>query len=189
MPKFSFKKGKRILGLGALFLALTSCWARQGLPVEKISEPALLEQAKVLPVSGFFALRMENRPRKALVGQWLILHEDAQFVYLGYPRFDGILSDSRSVSEFYKTQKSELLSEFPGYRSIGGNDVRLAAQSALQQKTQTSVALPWEKWQAKLNQRVIQVSAEVALAEQVQKYTVELDASDLKLISVRSIAD
>jgi len=178
---------KRGLGCGLLLssLLLTACWSRQGLPVERISESQYLLQAQTLSVEAFFAKRMQNQPRKARVGNWLILYEDMAFVYLGYPHFDGF-SDRRSVPELYRTSKASLQQAFPGYAQIAGNDVRLAAQTALTQALGFPVSLPTGAWWAELREQAIWVTAQPQ-AEQLGEqsgqvtYLLRLAASDLRL--------
>lgn len=181
-----FRSSISSMGLLMMLSLLSSCWSiRQGLPVENISEPQFLKQAKNLTVTEFFHLRMENRPRKALVGLWLIVYEDQSFVYLGYPHFDG-LSDQRSTAELYRIRKSDLQQVFPGYEQIDGNQVRLAAQQALQQEFGPSVSLPWGQWEANLEQGVIQVHARVSLEEEPPAlYELSLSALDLSVLTIQ----
>ena len=172
-------------------LSLNSCWAMRGkLPVEKISETRYLLQAQPISVPEFFSLRMQNRPRKAMVGNWLVLYEDQVFVYLGYPHFDN-LNDQRSVETLYRISKAELQTAFPAYRRIEGNDVRLAAQAALQKEFQTSVSLASGAWQADLGSGQIHVTAQFEMRDgqnvQMRRFRVNLNATDLTLISLHEL--
>lgn len=53
----------------------------------------------------FFA---QNKPRKTMVGFWLKLFEDDEWIYWGYPKFRMIFSNKRYVDELYKTRKADL---------------------------------------------------------------------------------
>ncbi len=102
--------------------AATACtlW-QQGFQVEEVPHKQEWQsQAQSVSVSQFFNYRMQNRLRKALVGNWMILHEDAQFVYFGYPRFAGIFDDRRLVEILYRVPLTELNQVFPGWRQCDG---------------------------------------------------------------------
>lgn len=138
----------RVVLLLAL-LSLNACFAR-GVDVEKIAQGQALEIAESISVDEFVRLRMQNRPRKALVGNWFILYQNQDFIYIGSPRFRG-LSDLREVEEIYRVSHPELVRRFPGYESIEGFHVRLAIQEALQLQAQEneSVSVSWG-WQTRL---------------------------------------
>lgn len=84
--------------------------------VERIQKGALLDKATLASVHTFFNRWLNKRPRKAMVGCWFILHEDATFIYWGMPIFKRLFSNGRIVDEFYKTSKKELDEQFPLYK-------------------------------------------------------------------------
>lgn len=109
-----------------LLLALGGCWLAppEGLNLEQL--PARSDwqlQAKPLSVSEYMQLRLQNRPRKAPVGQWLIVHQDETFVYLAYPRFSGFLSDQREVQQLYRLSRFQLQQRLPAYADFDGSRV------------------------------------------------------------------
>jgi hypothetical protein len=84
--------------------------------VNAVSTGEQLNKAIEKECTVFIQKRSENKPRKALVGLWLILFEDNEWVYWGYPKFRTIFSDSRYVDELYKTDKKKLLELNPNYK-------------------------------------------------------------------------
>lgn len=99
--------------------------------VEKIAEGKLLDKAKEVDINFFFKHWMQNKPRKAMVGAWFVLYENEEFIYWGEPRFKRLFSDKRIVDDFYKTSKKDLQQQFPNYKKIEGNDVRLRLQELI----------------------------------------------------------
>lgn len=137
----------------ALTAMLSACTPWQhGFQVEEVPlKQEWQSQAQSVDVRQFFAYRMQNRLRKALVGNWLILHEDAQFVYFGYPRFAGLFDDRRMVEVLYRVALGELNTAFPAWKSLDG----MAVQQQLMQ------AFPGQgisEWQAELKADRIAVS-------------------------------
>ncbi|HEY9841384.1 MAG: hypothetical protein ACAI44_07820 [Candidatus Sericytochromatia bacterium] len=171
---------KSLLFLALLFLP--GCWAFMGLGIgvdEIASRPELRAQATAIDVGDFFARRMRNRPRKALVGNWMLLYEDQSDVYLGYPRFRGIFDDRREVEEVFRTPKAELESRFPGWRKIDGETIQQALRMALGRAPQ--------QWEAKLEDTCIRVTGGMK-AEPVnedpktQSFNLCFDKANLTLI-------
>lgn len=99
--------------------------------VEKIAEGKLLDKAKDADVYFFFKHWMEKKPRKAIVGSWFVLYENEEFIYWGMPVFKRIFSDKRIVDVFYKTSKKAIEENFPSYKKIDGNTVRIRAQELI----------------------------------------------------------
>lgn len=151
---------KALPGLLVLFCLATvsGCWLPQfrwGVPVEDIPKSAdLLEKASDITVEDFFARRMLNRPRKAAVGNWMILHEDETYVYLGIPRFAGVLDNRREVSELFRTRRTELDARFPGWRKLDGDEMRTVLRNHLGKVPQT--------WEAVLEDAFIRVTGNLA---------------------------
>jgi len=97
-------------------LILLSC----GASVEDIQRGSALEKVVTVNVSEFFRLRMQNRIRKANVGNFEILFEDGNYLYFGKPVFSSIFGDKRIVPDLYRVDESALAREFPGFRRIDG---------------------------------------------------------------------
>lgn len=173
----------KILFLLALSLSmglLSGCWQvmNSKLLVDDLPrDPSALSQAVELSVKDFFYRRMNNRVRKAPVGNWLVLHEDEGYVYVGYPSFRGLIDDRREIAELFRTSKAELKAQFPGWREIDGISLQEALYKALGQAPQN--------WQAELAEEAILVTGSLkpraANAETaVQPFTLRLSKSDLK---------
>jgi len=108
----------------AALLSACSPW-QQGLRVEDVPHrQTWQEQAQTVSVTQFFDYRMKNQLRKAHVGNWMILHEDAQFVYFGYPRFAGLFDERRLVEVLYRVPLAEVQVAFPGWKTLDGIAVR-----------------------------------------------------------------
>lgn len=132
-------------------LMLTGCWSMAGIRVEEIEkQPELREKATPIGVEDFFGRRMLNRPRKALVGNWMILFEDDSDVYLGFPRFGGIFDDRREVDELFRTPIKALNQNFPGWKEIDGEALQKSLRQALGSQPQS--------WQAKLEKDCLRVT-------------------------------
>ena len=170
----------------SLSLCLNACFAR-GLDVETIEQGQELTKAQEISLAKFVNLRMQNRPRKALVGNWEILYEDATTIYIGYPRFRDLLSGVREVEHLYRIDRKQLEQSFPGFRKITGNAVRLAMQQALQAQAQEgeSVSVSWN-WSATLKAQVLSVKgpAQFRLRDQSHQkfYEWRFSAQDLTLL-------
>lgn len=138
----------------ALLISLVSCWTPQwrwGVDVRDIAKRSdMLNQAPEISVEDFFIRRMRNRVRKAPVGNWMLLHEDETFVYLGYPRFSGLLNDQRDVTELFKTPLKDLESRFPGWRSLDGEEMQTVLRTQFGR-------IP-EQWEAVLEDSYIRVT-------------------------------
>jgi len=160
--------------------------------VSDIERGRNLEKAVEASVENFFAKRMTNRPRKANVGSWMILFETDQFVYFGYPRFRMLLSDAREVDTLYKTSKIELQNQFPNYKTIEGNDVRLIIMGYIDQfmknSGETLPGFAWD-WKAKLGRDAIDVEAPCTVrfreAERRKTFYLRLNKNDLSLIEIK----
>lgn len=165
--------------------------------VDRIKNNELLDKAVAAPVHHFFRRWMQKRPRKALVGNCFILHEDEEFIYWGTPRFKKLFSDQRIVDNFFKTSKKELEHKFPNYKTIWGNTVRLRVQDEVRkiQEKGTNVSLPMTSFSTKLLKNYIEVHAtcrlETKIEEQTQshqqKYRLLLDKNNLNPSEIMAI--
>lgn len=102
---------------------------------EAIQQGDLLEYAQPADVDAFFAHRMANKPRKALVGAWFILYENNDFVYWGSPYFRSLWSGQRVVDSFYKTSQPALEAAFPSYKTLEGFVLRQQCRRILEDFT------------------------------------------------------
>jgi hypothetical protein len=107
----------------AAMLLPGGCWLApsEGLKLEQL--PARSDwqlQARPISVPEYMRLRLGNRPRKAPVGQWLIVHQDETFVYIGSPRFRGLFSDQREVLQLYRLSRFALQQHLPAYADFDG---------------------------------------------------------------------
>lgn len=84
--------------------------------VHKIQKGKYLQHATEKSIDAFMECRLHNRPRKAMVGLWLVLYEDENYVYWGKPRFRCLFSDKRVVEVLFKTNKEAVLATYPEYR-------------------------------------------------------------------------
>lgn len=134
-----------------MVMSLTGCWSLTGIRVGELEkQPALRDKATPIAVDDFFSRRMLNRPRKALVGNWMILFEDDSDVYLGFPRFSGLFDDRREVDELFRTPKKALNRNFPGWKEIDGEALQKSLRQALG-------SLP-QSWQARLEKDCLRVT-------------------------------
>lgn len=104
--------------------------------VERIEEGQLLEKAEEVDIHYFFSCWLNKRPRKAPVGCWFVLHETADFVYFGEPRFKRVFSDKRIVDVFYKTSKKELEERFPIYKKQYDNFIEQKIRAVIKAEQQ-----------------------------------------------------
>ncbi|WCL82884.1 hypothetical protein PPO43_07250 [Saprospira sp. CCB-QB6] len=75
-----------------------------------------LDLAQLRSAQQFVQARLNNPPRKALVGICLVVHEDPDFVYWGYPYFCRLFSDRRCMDELFKSPRAEVAALHPDYR-------------------------------------------------------------------------
>lgn len=158
-----------------LFLTLTACspW-QKGYFVEEVPHRQEWQsQAQTVSVQTFFESRMLNRLRKAQVGNWLILYEDAEYVYFGYPRFAGLFDDRRLVENLMRVSLSDLNNRFPGWKNIDGIWVR---EQLLAKFTGQSIA----QWQAVLQADRISIQGQ---GETGQPLALDLDLRTGKPLS------
>lgn len=190
-------KLRQILAIGLLALSgwLAGCWRQPGIDLATLNQPRTLLQAQEISVDHFVSLRMSNRPRKALVGQWLILHEDEAFVYLGYPYFAGLFDDRRETESLYKVSRYQLQKRFPAYTKLDGNQVRSRVRAALEQQLEAEeqqqlgmnwpvsltaegllfkVHLPKRSWQVLLDAESLELKQLVKAASSLPEHSPEL---------------
>lgn len=151
----SFQLPRRLFLLASL--SLSGCWplARNSYLVEDVPQrPELRQQAQEISVEDFFARRMANRVRKAPVGNWMVLYEDAEFVYIGYPRFRGLLDNKREIEGLFRTSRKALDAHFPGWKQIDGESVREALYLLFKQAP--------AQWQAQLEKDCLRVTGTLA---------------------------
>ncbi|HNV49119.1 MAG TPA: hypothetical protein PLE73_13300 [Spirochaetota bacterium] len=187
---------QRAFGIVALLFACsltTSGCDGDLIDIDAVVRGASLDRARESSVDEFFSRRMTNRPRKAAVGSWQILHENDRSVYYAYPRFTSLLGSRRAADALYRTGRSELVRRFPAYRNIAGNDVRLAVfgaigahRTALRPRDE-SLFLGWE-WSARLATDGIHVDAVAGVTRagvpSRVRYLVRLNATTLKVLAI-----
>ncbi|MBI3396405.1 MAG: hypothetical protein HY042_11260 [Spirochaetia bacterium] len=161
--------------LGAVFALLVSCCSSGGLYVKEIQSGRHLNVARAVAPEVFFQKRMENRVRKANVGNWEILLEDAEYVYFGYPVFARLLSDDRIVQDLFKVETKGLTNFFPGYRTVTGALIKPAIYARITQAGMPACSLlPREQWTFQILNGVL--IARVP-CQGGARYTVTLDAT------------
>ena len=141
---------RKKLVFGFLALLNTACafWV-QTITIEELpTRQDWQSQASVISVQSFFDYRMQNRMRKAPVGNWMIVHETQDDVFLAYPRFKSLLSDQREAKNVFKISKTQLESEFPAWKSLDGETLHSFLQGHFRPQTLQS-------WQADLESESI----------------------------------
>ena len=147
-------------------------------------------------VNEFFQRRMKNKLRKALVGSWIILHEDESNIYYGYPRFKGIFSSDRVVEKIYFLKKKELAEKLSIYKNFTGVELRAKILASIdsyrkQKKESSAFLLFSNNWTVVLNEDSIQVQAIVSeensntTKSKSKKYTILLNKNDLSLLKIQ----
>lgn len=158
MSRFGLQRPALRVSAGVICLGLlSSCWPhlRWGIDVREIPKRQdMLSQAVEISVEDFFGRRMRNQIRKAPVGNWMILHQDETYAYLGWPRFSGLLNDQRDVSELFKTRLAELDVRFPAWREFDGEQMQALLRRQLGK-------LP-QRWDAVLEAEFIRVTGTLA---------------------------
>jgi len=80
-----------------------------------------LEYAKSATLDQFFEARMSNTLKKTVVGNWIILYEDDDFVYWGKPVNKGLLKFGEpKVEAFFKTPLEDIENYFPHFETWEG---------------------------------------------------------------------
>lgn len=130
--------------LGLLFLlplqSACALWS-QTLIIEDIPhKPDWQSRASQWSVQEFFDHRMQNRVRKAPVGNWMLVHENDEIVFVAYPRFVGLLSEQREADQLFSVNKAQLDTQFPAWRSLDGE----AMQSLLQAHFKPQIVTQWK---------------------------------------------
>ena len=165
--------------------------------VQRIQKGELLDKATLASVRTFFNDWLNKGPRKAMVGCWFILQEDASFVYWGMPIFKGVFSADRTVDAFYKTSKKELDEQFPWYKQQDQDLIWQRLYTIIKQKTIGVVSVRRDKALKgfiKKNQLHIEVSCGliypkkegVKFAEETKvEYAIILDNKTMDLIDIK----
>lgn len=152
--------------------------------VYKIEQGFLLDQAKEIGVKEFFNKRMKNKPRKALVGSWLILADIDDFIYLGYPRFKSLFSNKRVIDELFKINKTDLQQELPTYSTLQGHSLKQAILKHLSKKIGTNASLL--SWHPQLNRQQIVIEGDCQYTKDEKnlttRYLLHLDKSSLDVL-------
>jgi len=94
-----------------------------------------LEYAQPATLDQFFEARMSNTLKKTLVGNWIILYEDDDFVYWGKPVSHGFLKLGEPVVEkFFKTSLEDIETYFPHFETWEGYQAEQLIQKLLEQE-------------------------------------------------------
>ncbi len=163
--------------------------------VAKIGQGKLLEYAKSADIHQFFQAWMQKRPRKALVGCHFELYQDTEYLYWGKPIFQRLFSDKRVVQEFFKTPLEDITTQFPNYKKVWGNVVRLKLQNVIAENLEIPayVSVSSGSFRARLEGNYIYVHTPCSItyrddtnSESSKKanYTVILDKNTLDLIQI-----
>ncbi len=97
--------------------------------VTSVKQGQHLDQAVAQSVDDFFAKRMKNRIKKILGYNWEILWRTEEWIYFGYPK--GGSREKQYVETLYKVNQAQLKNDFPGFETITGQQVRIAASKAV----------------------------------------------------------
>lgn len=183
--------------LACILCGIPSC-DNEPIDVDAIARGERLDNAVDTGVDDFFQKRMTNRPRKVNVGSWEILYENDSHVYFALPRLASIWSQRRVASAVYRSDRRELAKRFPAFRSIAGNEVRLAVFHAIgiyrnkRGSADSSLFLGWD-WKARLDRDGINVDAVCGVtsgtASSRVRYLVSLDAGTLAVRGIKEIGE
>lgn len=163
------------------FLFLLSCAGTAQMNVAEIESGHGLERARESSVAEFFERRMSNKPRKANVGSWEILHTTDDFVYYGYPVFASLLSGARGVEILYRVDRKALSTGFPGYAQVTGLQIKSALFDALQNEN-CELRDVQAHWKTKLEKDRIIVA--ISCVNRPARYRAEFSSTDGSITSV-----
>ncbi len=152
---------------------------------ESIRQGNHLNKAIERTADDFLQNRMKNRIKKVIGANWVILFEDPQTIYYGYP-LTSFFRDGTFVKEFYKTNKSEVQNKFPLYQKIDGIEFRRILLTIIKEKINLSPQIynTFNYQFEFLDQTIVHLVYNIHLPNQtIQKtnYKLVFDPKDLKL--------
>ena len=172
--------------------------------VEAVKKGQRLDKAIEKDVNFFLECRLHNKPRKALVGMWLILFEDEQWIYWGYPVFRMLFSDSRVVDVLYKTERKAIVEIYPEYhKDFQSLEIRLKILDAVRNHEGLKDGINYQGFNLYPNYKiniqdgnfVIKAKGEISYTaapysdnpreeKRLQNYDIVLKTDNLQLISI-----
>lgn len=110
---------KTFLFFGLIF-SLYHCTPNY-IALQDAEQGMFLERSQKASVQTFFNRRMESELKGRMNKNWYIVNEDMDNVYFGQIQKDNNIA---MVNPFYRVNKTDLDSIFPGYRSIEGKHIK-----------------------------------------------------------------
>ena len=112
---------KYFIALQIILLTLTSCQHTSYIALKDAEKGMFIDRARKVSVKTFFDRRMESELESQLSKDWYIVNEDVNFVYFGQlMKKNGFTM----INPFYKVNRQDLDTIFPGYRSIEGKHIK-----------------------------------------------------------------
>ena len=110
----------KAFGVFTLFLTFYSCSSNY-IALQDAEKGLFLDRSKKVSTQTFFNRRMDSELKSRINKDWFIVNEDLDYVYFGQLEKRNNIP---MVNPFYRTDKAELDSIFPGYRSIEGKHIK-----------------------------------------------------------------
>ena len=110
----------KTLGIFTLFLTLFNC-STPYITLQDAEQGLFLDRSRKVSVQTFFNRRMDSELKSRVNKDWFIVNEDMDYVYFGQLEKRNNIP---MVNPFYRVDKAELDSIFPGYRSIEGKHIK-----------------------------------------------------------------
>jgi len=148
-----------------------------------------LNQAKEISLNDFFSKRMQNKIRKINVGNWDILYQNTDFVYIGYPYLKSIFSGKRIIDTLYKINTEVLNLGLPNYKNIEGFLIQQKIYEIInqyQKNNNPNVDFYFnENLNSKLTQTTIEIEVYISYQNNEKEFfTIILDKNTLDKISI-----
>ena len=112
---------RNFLAIFAVIMLLTSCHHTSYIALQDAEKGMFLDRASRVSVNTFFDRRMESELESQLSKDWHIVNEDENFVYFGQLMKKNSFT---MINPFYKVNRVDLDTIFPGYRSIEGKHIK-----------------------------------------------------------------
>jgi len=160
--------------------------------VDDILQGKNLEKAQEISVNDFFNKRMQNKIRKINVGNWDVLFQNDDFVYIGKPRLKNIFSEKRIIDTLFKVYNNHLISQLPQYKSIEGYIIRQKIYSSIQnykiQNSENKDFYVSEKYVSELKSGTIEIQISVSDNENANEiYILIFDKNTLELLEINKL--
>jgi hypothetical protein len=159
--------------------------------VHDVQSGRKVDRAHEIDVNHFFSLRMENKLRKINVGNWDILLETDEYVYIGKPRVKNLFSEKRIIDTLYKIRTPDLRTQLPKFKDVEGFKIKQQCREIIfdEKKSQNEITnfFLTDYFKTHFEKQTISITVQAQTDTLGEKYTITLDSKTLEKIQLKKL--